>query len=278
MPRMSQNVAVNRGRVRAWSGAVVGLISVASLAGAAHAQNVVTDFVYTNATNTAGTLGTWTYGQVATTTAFVAGGYTFTPYTVATANDLGFSGLDGRALVANQVPVVAKNDSGSTIVGGSLALPTTQLLLHPGSTTQVSIVRFIAAAAGTYTFTGDYQGVDTGNGQATAVKQGTTTTDYITANSAASTAPTAVINATTSAAGVYNNGNVNFSQAFTLAAGGTVDFAVTDGGNGYSNDSTGLAANVSFVASSSAPEPGALALIVPGMLGIVGIARRRKMA
>jgi hypothetical protein len=55
-----------------------------------------------------------------------------------------------------------------------------------------------------------------------------------------------------------------------LSSGDTIDFAVGDGGNGFSNDSTGLFATLSV------PEPAGLTIF--GYLAVAMRIRRRNVA
>jgi hypothetical protein len=77
---------------------------------------------------------------------------------------------------------------------------------------------------------------------------GPTTTDVHLRHNSADAAPAGYIN--------LNGGTNTFSFAMSLivAAGDTVDFAVGDGGNGFTNDSTALAASVCAVGIEPLPQ------------------------
>src|SRR5437588_9721264 len=104
--------------------------------------------------------------------------------------------------------------------------PSDVLNLHPGPSGERGVVKWTAPAAGTYTVSGRFQGIDTG---------GTTSDVSITKNGA------------TLFSGQVNGygASVPFSLSVTVSAGDAIEFTVGVGSNGtYNNDSTGLAATI----------------------------------
>jgi hypothetical protein len=198
------------------------------------------------------TRGVWSYGYSLSLSPFA-----FVSDTHATSDYFGGgSGIVGYyspvSSTGLDLPTVLKNTTGSPYTITSIVnWSPNYLLLHPGSEDQYSVVQFTAPNAGTYTFSGAFIGLD---------KSGPTSTDthiFTSANS-------------------YYSGAVNsygtaipFSETITLTQNEAVDFAVGDGGNGYSNDSTGLLLDVT-------PEPMFYGVLAIGLAGLFLAVRRRE--
>jgi RHS repeat-associated protein len=126
-------------------------------------------------------------------------------------------------------PMITRNATGTTYTypgAPSVVQPADVLNLHPGPSGEKSVVRWTAPAAGTYTISGRFQGIDTAG----------TTTDV-----------TILHNTTAVFAGNINGyGNqVTFAVTRTVAAGDTIDFQVGYGSNNsYGSDSTGLSVTI----------------------------------
>ena len=170
--------------------------------------------------------GVWSYGYETK----LGSGFTLYRYVDST----GISGITAWEYAQGPfgqntvLPAVAKNTTASTISSGNIQVPTNVLLLHPGPSDQYSIVRFTAPAAGSYSISGSFSGLDS---------VGPTTTDvHILQNGS-----TSLFSNNVSAFGA----GPAFSVTPTLNAGDTIDFAVGYGSNNnYNNDSTGLKATI----------------------------------
>ena len=67
----------------------------------------------------------------------------------------------------------------------------------------------------------------------------------------------------------------DYFSTISLTAGDVVDFAVGYGSNGdYYNDVTGL--DLSIDEDNTAPEPASCIHVATGLVGVLGIARRRR--
>jgi hypothetical protein len=157
---------------------------------------------------------------------------------------------------SNLSPFLGANTFGTQILpcpSCSMNIPPGFLILSPEFLGNLSVLRWTAPSAGTYTISGLFQGVD--------FQPHPTTDTHILHNGIA----------------VYSNFlntfavPQNFSLQLQLNAGDTIDFAVGSGGDFLSNDSTGLVANINPV-----PEPGTMLLLGAGLVGIAARARRRK--
>ena len=125
----------------------------------------------------------------------------------------------------------------------------TSTMLHPGPTGQYSILRFTASATGTYAINGAFS--------------------YMASNT---TDVHVLFNGSTIFSGVSDSAHpsTGFSFSQVLSAGQTIDFAVGNGGNGYTGDSTLLSATLAV------PEPASWALMIAGFTMIGAAARRRR--
>ena len=164
--------------------------------------------------------GAWSYGYRAT-------GGSFTTFS-SNANTFG-AGADSWTQSGTCCPMATRNNTGATYQypnAPTVVQPSDVLNLHPGPSGERGVVKWTAPAAGTYTVSGRFQGIDTG---------GTTSDVSITKNGA------------TLFSGQVNGYGTQlpFSLSVTVAAGDAVEFTVGVGSNGtYNNDSTGLAATI----------------------------------
>lgn len=144
-------------------------------------------------------------------------------------------------------PLVVHNPNGSTAyhLWGTSVLPANQLALHPGRNGEYSILRWTAPAAGTYSFSTLFTGLDDSGG---------TTTD---------------VHVLKNAVSLFND-NINgyldssqFSGLLSLANGDIIDFAVGFGtNNNYLFDTTGLSVGISAVPESGHLVSGGLAIAI----------------
>jgi hypothetical protein len=120
-------------------------------------------------------------------------------------------------------------------------------------------VMFTAPAAGTYTITGDFLGIDTG--------ENSHPVDILDNG-------TGVFSGTISSYGQDDP----FSFPETLSAGDTITFYVGTGSTGcaYCNLSTGLDGTITE--SSVTPEPSSLTLFGSGLLALAYLLRRKRRA
>jgi hypothetical protein len=157
--------------------------------------------------------------------------------------------------VANAVNIW-KNTTTSTINHGTIASPPGLLGMDPQSYT--AITRWTTPSAGTWTISGLFQGIDTG--------QYAHNVEIIVNSSTQLLSPTTI-----SSLGQQ----VTFNDTVNLSQGDTVNFIVLTGsGGGFSFMSTGLEATISAV-----PEPSVLLLAGLGLVAIAVLhSRRRKIA
>jgi PEP-CTERM motif len=209
----------------------------------AASYNAVTDFSLTGNPN-----GVWSYG-------YGVGGTNFTPMNTTSTTCVGFSGTscfsDGGSL-----PIVGKNVTGAPLtIAGTATIPTNVLWMHPGNADNLdSILRFTTPAAGEYNLAGAFSRLDfTGDGNGVVVSIFDNGTQEFTSLLSPP---------------VYGS-SVSFNQDVTLALGDVLDFVVNRNGE-YTYDSTGLGLVV-----SSVPEPGTLALLSVGLVGLIALRPRR---
>jgi hypothetical protein len=185
--------------------------------------------------------GPWSYGGSSTL------GSPFDRYGHYFAYAIGYKGLLDAWSAATQVglddpytglPGTFYNPFSTPVQVSTLTARPGQFFLHPGPQDQYSIARWTAPRAGTYAVQATFEGIDVGP----------TTTDVHLRHNSADAAPAGYIN--------LKGGTNTFSFAMSLivAARDTVDFAVGDGGNGFTNDSTALAASVCAVSVDPLPQ------------------------
>ncbi len=142
-------------------------------------------------------------------------------------------------------PYVYHNKSGTTQTYASITQPPDLLNLDPSFSQQNSIVRWTAPAAGNYRISGRFQGIDSTTTDVAVLKNHTTTN---------TTTNTTTITTTELFSGAVNGFGAQqpFSLIVSVVGGDTIDFSVGIGTNGYTNDSTGLAASIT---PAQAPTP-----------------------
>jgi hypothetical protein len=122
---------------------------------------------------------------------------------------------------AQPYPYVAFNNSNTTVTapGTGFRVPKNHVMLHPSNEGRLSVVRWTSDSNGTYQIQGLFSGLE-GCGYRNV---------YIVVNS--------VVVFSQPLGGTAIN---SFSLLHGLASGGTVDFEVDNGGNGYTCDGVGL--------------------------------------
>jgi hypothetical protein len=139
-----------------------------------------------------------------------------------------------------------------------------QFGLHPGPAGEYAVARFTAPAAGVVSVAAAFVGIDPGGPLSPL---GTTTDVHVLHNGTAVFGDEVVGFGTTR----------GYSDTVFLAAGDTLDFAVGIGTNGTDfNDSTGVAATITYVDPAAVPEPASVGLLACGAVGLLGYARRRR--
>jgi hypothetical protein len=232
--------------MKALLGCLVRLSVVLVLLGCA--QSLYADDVVTGFSSTTNPNGVWTYEYDGT--AFSSG--------QAVTNFVG-SGLsgwyDGEA-EPNAIYIL-QNVTGSNASAETIVDPTGTLWMDPEGG-NVSVM-FTAPAAGTYTITGDFLGIDTG--------ENSHPVDILDNG-------TGVLSGTISSYGQDDP----FSFPETLSAGDTITFYVGTGSTGcaYCNLSTGLDGTITE--SSVTPEPSSLTLFGSGLLALAYLLRRKRRA
>ena len=215
----------------------ISLAGALCAAGAASADfNAAQDFSIASNPN-----GVWRYGWTQT----VGGSF----------NDSTLSGTDAEGeFWRNGKTNIGYNNSSLTVTGSTYSILPGQLHLHPGQGGEVSVLRFITPAAGQYSLSASFIGLDFG---------GPTTTDvHVLLNS---------VSLFSGAVSAFGSGPT-YQNVLSLQAGDQIDFAVGFGSNGnYYSDTTGLTAQISAV-----PEPETLALILVGLGCVSFFANRRR--
>jgi len=134
-------------------------------------------------------------------------------------------------------PMVLHNKTNTAQTSGTITIPPDALNVHPGPNGEKSVVRWTASFAGTVAITGRFLGLDSvGTSTDVSIKWSGSATPLF-----------------SSYVGLNNQGyNIPYSVTTSVVAGDTIDFVVGYGNGYYWNDSTGLAANLSF---TSYPPP-----------------------
>lgn len=210
------------------------LFALLALTAGAHAQTYDAAVDFSIASNPN---GVWTYGFSTT----LGGALTLFDQTAG-----GATPVWRHSVVQNLgTPAIYRNDTGGVING----LPVGGLALHPGAA-ELAVLRFTAPSAASYSINTQFLDGDFGQTGATILHNGVT----LFSNPATS-------------------GNPAFNTTVALLAGDTVDIVVDHAGDGFFNDTTGVAAVIQN--ASSAPEPGTVALLFVG--GLVGTLVRRRL-
>jgi hypothetical protein len=208
-----------------------------------HAQtyNAVTGFSPTSNPN-----GVWTYD-------YNGGAYSGSQ-TVSNFLGTGLSGWWTGESVPNSL-IILQNNTGSTVNYSTVYDPTNTLWMDP-ETGNVAVV-FTAPAAGTYSITGNFLGID--------VDENSPLVEVLDNG-------TVVWSGTLSS---YNQNDL-FNLSETLAAGGTITFEVETGTSGsctYCFLGTALDATI-----SDTPEPSTFILFGSGLLGLIPLLRRKRFS
>jgi hypothetical protein len=199
--------------------------------------------------------GQWTYGFV--TSGGVGGVYTLTPYT----DGWFWYGTYLRwqdASVPNAT--IAKNPSAVTQDFGLGPVPAGKVMFHPGNGVDgpATIARWTAAVAGTYSINTVFSAART---LSTVGVRGV----HVIQNGSNHLWDSVVTFED-------NNASKSFSGQVTLAAGGTIDFALDNYDGSWADDGTLVDATITQVV----PEPCSLAML--GMLGVgAGLASLKRV-
>ena len=247
--------------------AVVALLGLHPAIAAATVWNVVSDFSTSSNPN-----GAWAYGRgfpggtpewqfvpLPYTSTFSQGPTDFWERTAGGAPPTG----------KGTIPIVGENMGAAYNFETALVLPGV-LWLHPGSVLDV-LVQWTAPTAGTYSYSGEFELLDTNPTGVIGQVFENTTKLY----SRTLTGPGA--NQSTMTPGELET----FGGTVSLLAGQTLTFAVNNDRDFY-NDSTGLTATITSLANglrapipSSIPEPSTWAMMLLGFAGLSFAACRR---
>jgi hypothetical protein len=193
----------------------------------------------------------WSYGMTPTL------GGAFTPLLSANWTALtGWSKSGGNIDdFANDMPAVVANLTGAPVSPTPfVTVGPGQLLLHPGFLGEYAVVRWTAPAAGDYSVSAAYTGLDSFSGNETS------TDVHVLLNG---------VSIFDGEVDGFGPPSVDFGALLqNLGAGDTLDFAVGFGNGEFFNDSTRLEALISTV-----PLPATVALVL-GAVGAAAVVRR----
>ena len=139
-------------------------------------------------------------------------------------------------------PNVFRNTASTNQTGAGANLDAGQLALHPGPSGSLSVVRWTAPNAATFSIRSVFEGRGIEG-------SGTTTDVHVLHNGVA------IFNDAVNGFGLTSD--ASFSQILTVSAGDTIDFVVGFGSNGnFNGDTTGLTATIADTAFGSPPPAG----------------------
>jgi hypothetical protein len=214
--------------------AIIGLFTTSAICNAQVTNDAAAEFSTTNNPS-----GVWTYG-------YMSSSGVFTKFSTSGGSLTGVFGWSRPLAFPDNLPAVIKNLSGQIYVDSGNVFQIGQLALHPGNSADAAyaVLRFTAPATGLYTITARFSGLYT---------LGTTSDAAVQVNGAG------FFYGQVRGYGPGSELSYGSPFALTLADGDTVDFIVTNGGNGFGGDFTGLAATVTML------RPGSRALIYPAV-------------
>jgi hypothetical protein len=170
--------------------------------------------------------GPWTYGYSLTL------GDRLIPHRTSLPPIVSYTG--GLALwrtdLGSGVPALWYNPISLKVSFGTLVLSPGELVLHPGPNEEFGLLRFSAPMDGTYNVIGSFGGND---------NRGTSSDVHILANG--ESIFSGLVN------GFGPGSGPSFDLTVPLKSGDSIDFAVGTGHNGFANDGTGLATEITLV-------------------------------
>jgi hypothetical protein len=218
--------------------------------------NVAADFSLDENPN-----GSWNYGHSTS----LGEMFTFNEYSGTLIDNPNFSYWGANPDIAgtnggNTTPGVYYNTAETTQQIGGVNLESGQLMLHPGPSGEISIVRWTAPDVANLSLNTTFSGRDNING--------TTTDVHIFHNNSAIF--DGVVN------GFGSGSGPSFMTNISVLPGDTIDFAVGFGSNGsYTSDSTGLDA---IITTSPVPIPATFWLFGSVLAGLGYLGGKKKLA
>jgi hypothetical protein len=170
--------------------------------------------------------GPWTYGYSLTLGDSLIPHRTSLPPIVSSTGGLAVWRTD----LGSGVPAVWYNPISLKVNFGTLVLAPGELVLHPGPNNEFGLLRFSAPIDGTYNIAGSFSGND---------NRGASTDVHILANG--ESIFSGAVN------GFGPGSGPSFNLTVPLKLGDSIDFAVGTGQNGFANDGTGLATDITLI-------------------------------